>query len=177
MKLPIGLTVLLILCKLISCTTEDESLFSVGFDPPIVHGIMSTNIFGEYQGYIGNPNVRIYDSRLKTSGEELSTCNLKLFPNPTQSFVNISITGDHGKNREIHVLEARNTLYRINTYYSYFNAVFLYNSGQPVFSTVTDAELITLDVSSFHEGFYRVYLKIGDILLYDNLLVFRQEVY
>lgn len=172
----IGLLVLFISFYLISCTSDDDNTFSVGFDAPVVHGILSTDIVGLFQGYIGNPNIRIYDSRLKPGKDQLIGANLSLYPNPALNSVSIRMLGDFGIKREIYILAARNTLSHTHKHLAFLNAVFYYNDGKPVFSYTTDEEVIEVDVSNFHEGFYRVYVKIGNILLYDNLLVIRREL-
>ncbi|MDX9773806.1 MAG: hypothetical protein RBT02_10380 [Bacteroidales bacterium] len=160
-KLNFILTIMILLSS--SCEKE-ETDFPVYFYAPTIHGYYVTDDFGNMVELIGVDDMKYHDQRLDTVPFS-NYILLNTFPNPCISYVNIYIGGQNII-KKIWIVPAR-----ASEGLPYcMNANCLIVRGQPIYAVETDAAYFTIDLSSYEYNYYRIYVKIDDILLWNNIV-------
>ena len=161
------------ICLLYSCTKETADLRSSDFEIPIVEGYYVRDPMANIIGMAGNPNVRlVYNPNPALSTRAYS---LIVYPNPCKEICAIAVVTQTGNEpKKIWITKAAVSEQFAKSSID-LNMVNMYVGGSPVKQFETDSDNIHIDTSTFDEGYYRVYIKVGDVLLYDNLVVYKQK--
>jgi hypothetical protein len=144
-----------------SCEKEETSM-PVNLYAPVIHGYFQTNGYGDKIRMVGSYDMKISVPSLNSSPK--SIC-INSFPNPCNKFIIVYI-GGAGILKKIWIVPANYS----NGSASLLNANFLSVQGQPVFSYETTEDGLEIDMSRYKYKYYRVYVKIDDILLWDNIV-------
>ncbi|HAH56682.1 MAG: hypothetical protein PHW35_06400 [Lentimicrobiaceae bacterium] len=163
----------LVILGLSACSKEETTERLPGFEVPVVRGFQMRNINGELMGSVGNPNIKLYD------GVDLYSSKVffSSYPNPTSSTLLIFVLDmDYPTTKKIWMVPAK---YLGEPEKSALNQGMytLYAGGTPLFQYEFIHENIGIDVSEFPEGYYRLYVKTKDVLLYDNIVISKQIIY
>jgi hypothetical protein len=154
----------------VSCEKE-ETVFPVSFYAPTIHGYMVTGDFGMPEDWVGIFDIKIGDPRLEALNLPYNnTIMLITWPNPCTHQIYLDIGGE-GIMKRIWIVPAKPSEWLA----SYMDAVFKPVQGQPVFTLESDAKSMSIDLSNFDYQFFRIYVKIGDVLLWNNIV--KQEIY
>lgn len=131
------------------------------YDPPVIKGYYLRDDSNTPLGIKGTPNVKISDNTGQSGAFEMS-----IYPNPCR--FNFYIDGNSNQLKECWIVAG---------VYDESNETYSIDEEQ----TIRDKEIESLinmdfsskykniDISSFESGYYRVYMKIDDVLYYDNL--------
>lgn len=152
----------------ISCTKEASDIRLSEFAPPRVTGYELRNTQGVPTGVVGVPNIKLGNE----SNEYNSEYHFSTYPNPCSGACYVDVkTPSPNETKQLWVVEAlyysNNTCNTTN----FGNATLLDMGGTPLIESEISSNNIAFDLSQFKDGYYRVYLKIGDLLLYDNLAI------
>jgi hypothetical protein len=144
-----------------SCSTNSDQLRQGEFSVPVCTGFNLKNGENVPYGIIGVPNNKLAsDDKLKL---------LAAFPIPTK--YTLSISTNILSNKKIWLTKAViNSNLNNNIYY--FNSPFQVVGGAPIIylNDVSDQE-IAINVSSLPKGYYRLYLKSDEDLLWENIII------
>lgn len=171
---------------ILSCsnpTENEEPYFFVGNENPVINGIIRTNSDSPTPiGLIGVPNEKGKSEELPSNlGSNTSipiyTQLSAPYPNPfngrttisfqlnIKAFVKCWVTKGKTSNQDIAQKILYSAMYGVNTNSYNNNSILLYEYKMP------GAYQLEFDARSFSDGVYRVYLQIGDKLLWRNLLI------
>ena len=164
------ITVIVILfLALVSCTKEGTEYRLSSIDIPEISGFAFRNEFGDYSGSVGQPN-----ARTKYTDKSGNEYNFLLFPNPCISYFSCYFHGtipfDSAKIWVVEGVYSGDADY-LSGLGIIMNSNNLVAGGAPVFQTETDQERVSIDVSTLEDGYYRVYTKINDIVLWNDIII------
>ncbi|NOR86039.1 MAG: hypothetical protein GQ527_00375 [Bacteroidales bacterium] len=161
---------LAIILALHSCSKTPGETRLNSFEIPTVTGFVFKNEEGVSMGSYGGPvNNKISD---KGSGQE-SSYYLNVFPNPSNDFYSVyTKVPSPSIMKHIWIVQATYNGELSNTEINN-NAVNLVAGGAPLIEVNSQSEIVRINISSLNEGYYRIYMEAGDIILYDNLIVYK----
>jgi hypothetical protein len=149
---------------IIACSKESSDFQLSNFEIPVITGFQVRDHTGSTVQIIGNPNIK-----LKNESNRYSFIS---YPNPIKSYCYISIKSPADTYKKVWLVRAD---YMLNNepVIETLGMKTLYVGGVPLFKGVIgpQSEAIILDLSSFKNGYYRIYLETDGILLYDNLVI------
>ena len=156
-----------------ACSKEEAPERLPGFDVPVIAGYEMRSAVGEYIGSIGYPNIKLYEGESYSSSKYFFAS----FPNPASSMIHVFVQErDSPGIKKIWMVPGRlqgepkkSTLNQ--GMYS------LYAGGTPLFQAEFSGSNVALGLHDIPEGYYRIYLKIGDVILHDNIAIFNQLKY
>ena len=150
-----------------NCTKDEADIRLPDFKTPEIHGYYIRDIQGYNIDIIGNPNIRLCNE----SNNFNSDYSFLFYPNPSNNFITISIKCPLPQTiKKLWITQATisnqilNSSINVNTGNSTVG-------GTPIFQTKFTNDVFMIDLKNFNEGFYRIYIKIEDYILYDNLVV------
>ncbi len=156
-----------LLIQTLSCSKEESEIRLSEFDTPIITGFEFRNIQGQKIGYSGTPNIKL--------GNESNDSNSEYFfspyPNPCIDLCSVYIkVPNSGTTKYIWIVQAEyhDNISNIITDLG-SNTISL--GGTPLIESEFTNNNIIFDLSCLTEGYYRIYLKVDDIILYDNLVI------
>lgn len=158
---------------LTACSKEEAPERLPGFDVPVIAGYEMRSGVGDLIGRIGYPNIKLYEGESYNSSKYFFAS----FPNPASSMINIFVQErDAPGIKKIWMVTGRlqgdPEKSTINQgMYSF------YAGGTPLLQGEFSGSNIGIDLRDIPEGYYRIYLKIGEVILYDNIAVFNQLKY
>lgn len=144
-----------------SCSASDEPLRLGETNSPICTGFNFKNGENAPYGIVGIPNNKLLsDDKLKL---------LAAYPIPAK--FTLGIITNISSNKKIWLTKAVISSSLNNNIY-YFNSPFQIVGGAPIISLndVLDQE-ITINVANLPKGYYRLYLKTDDDLLWENIII------
>ncbi|MBE9468512.1 MAG: hypothetical protein IMY72_09385 [Bacteroidetes bacterium] len=152
---------------LISCTKEKADIRFPDFKTPEITGYYIRNLVGNNIDIVGDPNIRL--------GNESNDFNSDYFfffyPNPSNNFISISIKCPLPQTiKKLWITQATISDQILNSSIN-INTVNSTVGGSPIFQTEFSNDVFMINLENFNEGFYRIYIKIEDYILYDNLVV------
>ena len=156
--------ILALFILLLSSCDKEETAYPVYLYAPIIHGYMQTDYFGNFEKLIGSDDTKPYDNRLD-SIKYPNQIYLNIYPNPCSDYLYLNI-GGQGLMKKIWIVPARAS----DGLLSYLNANCLVVQGQPVYSQESVDSYIGIDFRNFKYNYYRIYVKIYDILLWNNIV-------
>ncbi len=151
----------------LSCTKEQADYRLPGFDTPVITGYHMRDPNGWEMGIIGTANVKLSDSDSPLT----SRYSILIYPNPCITTFNMHIVAPENNQIKKLWITRANISGNLSNSSVYLNMNAINIGGFPVFQTDFTSEQISIDVSKFEDGFYRVYLKTGGFILYDNLVI------
>jgi hypothetical protein len=158
---------------LTACSKEEATERLPGFEVPVIAGFQMRSIMGEAMGNVGYPNIKLYDGADFTSSKNFFSS----YPNPSSSNLNIYVLErDYPTMKKIWMVPARRLGEPEKSVLNQ-GMYSLYAGGTPLFQLETLGENIVLDVTGIPEGYYRLYVKIKNVLLYDNIVISKQFNY
>jgi|GEM_PF-1331177 len=154
----------------VSCTKKDADIRSSGFETPIMKGYYVRDTDGSTMAVIGSPDVKLGSESNDYSSEYF----FSFFPNPCTSFCAVFIKAPTGH------LPGKLWITRADFYEqtsglatNSVNMSSLVVGGSPLVQTEFTSDYLIVDISTLEEGYYRIYLKVDEYLLYDNLVVYK----
>lgn len=148
---------------IISCSKDDYEFRLSSFSTPVITGFIRRSEFGDYMGAVGVPNVN--------NGNYDSDYYFGLYPNPASEHCSLFIKSPMTMSLKKLWITPAQFGYQISNYSNNFGMTNLYAGGIPLIQIEFNTDHIEIDLSSLEEGYYRIYLKIDDNLLYDNLVI------
>ncbi|NTW33629.1 MAG: hypothetical protein HGB12_13590 [Bacteroidetes bacterium] len=174
--------IFLIITSIISCNKKDSEIRLPSFQTPIVTGYQMRDIVGNFMCNVGNPNIKLgNNSNDYSTSEYYMSC----YPNPVHESGIFSIyikTPTDSILKQIWVTPATND--GEENANSNTDLTLLFAGGCPIFeletylnhiyvpmvkSSVHDSLGTPINGVSYPSGFYRVYVKVNNILLWDNI--------
>lgn len=151
-----------------SCSKEDSDMRLAEFDIPVLTGFELRDEQGSLMRVIGTPNIKL--------GSESNDYNSKYFfssyPNPCRDICAIFIkTPNSIEKKQIWIVQALYNDITTNTTANLGNTSLLGVGGTPIVQSEITSNNAVFDLRSLNEGYYRIYLKVDDLILYDNLIV------
>lgn len=148
---------------IVSCNKDDYELRLSDFNFPVVTGFYLRSDFGDLVGIIGTPNVN--------NGDFNSEYALRFSPNPASEYCYIHTKSPASMTlKKIWITHAQFNV-QIPNYSFDIGATNLKAGGMPLIQAEFIEDSYPIDLSLLDEGYYRIYLKIDDLLLYDNLII------
>ncbi|MCK9447404.1 MAG: hypothetical protein M0Q41_00350 [Bacteroidales bacterium] len=150
-----------------SCTKEDTELRLPDFTTPSIKGYYQRDFHGLSMGIVGNPNVRLGNGTDYTN----STYYFVTYPNPSSDnvlFIYVKAPTDHEK-KLVWITPAYWDNQGSNYIINKDNYIII--GGHPYIQAEFTSDHLMIDVSLVPQGYYRIYLKVNDHLLYDNIVI------
>lgn len=158
--------VFLMVPVLAGCTKEEADYRLSGFDIPVVTGFIFRDIEGTPQGNYGEPNVYLHEGEDYLS----SDYRLTVFPNPAYNMINVDIISPHpDTQKKLWITPAvfASPNAGISSDIGMSNMIL---GGTPIIQ-YENSRQFAIDLSSFAEGYYRVYVEADGLIFYDNLVI------
>jgi hypothetical protein len=162
MKVKLKLTLFFsVMAALVSCTQETEELRTGELHIPTCTGFNYKDNFNQLRGIIGVPNNKLVSN--------INSFTLSVYPIPAQNNVKVIINNNSSK--KIWLTQAQ-VSGELNYNLNYLNAPLLVVGGSPLisFNNVTEDQLV-IDISFLPQGYYRLYVKVDDQILWENLIL------
>lgn len=151
----------------LSCTKEEPDIRLAEFDTPVLTGFELRDVQGTPMGVIGTPNIKLGNASNDYSSEYF----FSTYPNPCRNICATYIkTPNSSETKQIWIVQAQ---YNDNS----TSATNLGNTnligvgGTPLIQSEITSNNASFDLSSLDEGYYRIYLKVENQILYDNLII------
>lgn len=164
--IPIITFVIVLLC---SCTKDEADLRTSSFETPVVKGFIMRDQNGWTMGYIGKPNVKTGEPPYEVS----PGFSLFVYPNPAANSCHVWLNSpNENETKKVWLTRATagDELYN-STGIANMNALII--GGCPLFQVEVTGNDVAIDLSLLDDGFYRVYVKMGGCLFYDNLVIYK----
>ena len=148
---------------LISCGNEDTQLRTGELVIPVCTGFEFKDNINTSRGHIGIPN-----NNLMSSDKQFS---LAVFPIPTVNEISVEI--NYPGSKQIWITQAQVGT-ELNQSLSYLNASVIAVGGGPVISlaNTTSQQIQINNLFALPRGYYRLYVKIENELLWENLILY-----
>lgn len=161
-NIPLQVLFLVIILFLLACEKQESEFRSTSLDIPIITGYIMFDNFANFQGEVGYPN--------ENRGEYQSRYYLGFYPNPTEYRCNLHLRIP-SRNSDVK-LWITPAVYMVDVPSSqnYLGLTNMYAGGLPVFQIEVPGNDFSIDLTSLEDGYYRIYLKIDEVLLYANLV-------
>lgn len=150
----------------LSCSKESEIRLSE-FEIPIITGFELRDVQGQTMGIYGIPNIKLGNESNSYNSEYF----FSLYPNPCTDICTVYIKAPNSNAAKyVWIVQAQ---YRDNntTILMNLGTNSIYVGGTPLIETEFTTNNIVVDLSSLSEGYYRMYLKVDDLILFDNLVI------
>lgn len=159
---------ILLLTIISGCSKTDEATTRIpDWETPTLTGFALRDVSGAPMGITGTPNV---NNHIKGNPNNIEY-SIVAYPNPCRSTLALMIhTPSPNLPKQIWIVKGKLDAPLSNSGFDIGmnNAI---AGGQPLFQATTVASNFTINVSSLPSGYYRLYVKIEDNLLYDNLII------
>lgn len=162
----------IIITFLFSCNKNDNEFRLSEFQTPVVTGFLLRDVTGSVIKEIGTPNVKLSDI---SNDQQMAKTSFVVYPNPSNHVIAITIESSSFMEAKIWVVRA-NYVEATSNYGDYLNSNTLIAGGSPVFYMESSSNTVLIDARHFEEGFYRIYVKRGDLLLWDNLIISKEII-
>jgi hypothetical protein len=171
----------------VSCSKENDiQKGSVGL--PVIRGFQLRNELGDIYGEIGEPDNNIYYPQY--SGHFTTGFSILCFPIPNRNYyynfyteynsnINIAIFSSKPVNHA--ELWIERALYNQTEDNNYYTAGGVYASGNPHIVHIDNIDLTAgynytqVGTANIKAGYYRVFVKINNVLLWDNLIINQEK--
>ena len=125
----------------------------------IITGFIFRNDVGYAIGQIGNPNIKI------TNGETIQVVS---YPNPSRAIINIYISNIE-TDTPIKIAITKG-LFKEDADVDIINYTSLSEiTSDIIFEDIIDNKNFSIDLSSFDDGYYRIFVEINNDVYYDNI--------
>lgn len=158
----------LFLTLLLGCSKSDDNTIRLSdMETPALTGFSIRDVTGNPIGTIGSPNI---NTRIEgTSGN--AEYSIIAYPNPCKSMLALMIQSPNpNAAKKVWIVKGKVDAALANSGIDLgMNTAIV--GGQPLLQATTVATDLILDVSSLPNGYYRLYVKVEDRLLYENLII------
>ncbi len=159
-----------------SCQEEEEdSLRLPGLEHPVVTGYIARAPDATPMGAYGEPNV------YTQLGEYPENYGIGAVPNPNSDFfkvfLNVPASADSSISKEVWLVPAVSDPNLMHQMEADLNISAVLPGGAPVFSIITDSDIITISNEHLPNGFYKLYCRMNGTLFYDNVVINHNFVY
>lgn len=151
--------IIFLIILLTSCNKEEIS-FPAGFNAPVIHGYMARDDFGNSVKLIGSDDRKTFDPGLKSM-----EINIVSYPNPCSEYFTLHV-GGAAISKKIWIIPGNGS----DVLTSLINSNCIVVQGQPIYGIETTSEDLRIDLNNFLYNYYRVYVKVNDVLLWDNIV-------
>lgn len=154
------------------CTKKDTEFRLSEFATPTITGVNLRGFEGSLYGTMGVPNVKLGNE----SNDSNSDYYFTFYPNPSAERIFIYIeTPDNEELKKLWIVQANWDNQIPQDWIGLNNANNMTVGGSPLFQAEFTANSFGINLSQFTEGFYRIYLKVNEHLLYDNLVIYKSK--
>ena len=157
-----------------SCNKETDEYRASGAETVYIRGYQHRNDIGMTMGDIGNPDIRL---RYPTDNSGIPDLSLISFPNPGMTNIEVQLFA-HGYTGEVRVwiIPASFTGQGSMTT-SFLEPLLVTSHEKPLVDDVFQfhAPEIIFHISELPEGYYRIYVKAGGNLVWDNIVFSKVE--
>lgn len=156
------------LTMILGCQAESDFCFP-DLDAPVITGFVARDETGSLIQDVGNPNIKTYSG----GSEANAPYRIYAYPNPCINRVTLEFISPVHAPAQIWITEAvfqgqsHNSAVRLGM-------TALRSGGLPLYKAEIAGggqKRVSIDLSSVPEGYYRLYVKQDDQILYDNLAI------
>lgn len=163
----ISLTAIVITTILFSCSKNSAGFRLSNFETPIITGYEERDSNGSLIWQWGIPNIK---TSISLSPEEKQYI-FAIFPNPCKNTCQIYV-----KSLSLNSIKKLWIVKAIADSESFTSPIALGMNnfeigGSPVFQLEFTQEHLSVDINNLDEGFYRIYVKVDNHILYDNIVI------
>lgn len=147
------------------CSKKNDLVRTSDMSVPQITGFQIRNEVGSITKIVGLPNIKLNDDQLNYK--------FTFFPNPTKDIGMLYIyTPKSNVAKQIWVVQAQYDNFAED--FRIGNGMIInFIGGTPLFNLETTSENVALNLKDLYNGYYRVYVQIGDVLLYDNIIIYK----
>jgi len=151
-----------------SCSKEEGPMRLGELNDPAFNGYYLRDESGFTAGAVGSPNVYLGDGQDYPSSSVYLIC----YPNPVfGSLIRLQIKRPYSEeNWKLWITQATPSEIQ-ETSSLYLGQLNLIAGGQTVFQAEGNVSSFVIDATYLSPGYYKIYLKTGDFLLHDNLVI------
>lgn len=151
----------------LGCSKEEADIRLSEFEKPVITGYELRDEQGTTKGTYGIPNIKLGNGSNSYNSEYF----FRPYPNPCQYECKVYIKAPSANGiKYIWIVQAQYQNNNSNTPTN-LGSNAIYVEGSPLVEKEFSSNNIAFDLSSLSEGYYRMYLKIDDLILYDNLVI------
>jgi len=151
---------------LFGCTKEDTSFHTGGLSVPEINGYITRDNHGHEMQTIGNPNVKL------GSGTEIdkSAYYFVCYPNPANDIISFYVkTPTPDIPKQLWITHANYSGQENSNINLGINNI---QTSGAIFQTEFTRSNVSIYLSDYPSGYYRVYLKINEYIFYDNIVIY-----
>jgi hypothetical protein len=173
------LTLIFFTIALLGCSKKEPTYRLPSFEKPIITGYTALDEVGNYLYTVGKPNIKTtygeQESTISNNGTDISVdyssaYEFIVFPKPCINHLNIiAFSPQKSSTKKVWIVNAH--YYTEETISNNLGFQSFNSGGTPLIQIEFTGNDEYLDVSSLPNGYYRIYLSVDDIILYDNLVV------
>lgn len=169
MKLfPIFLISLAVLVS--SCSDEEVDMRLSSLETPVITGYEWRDVYAQLVKSIGTPNIKLGNE----SNHYSSAYYFKSYPNPCSDKLAIFVKiPNSDKTIKTWIVQAQYVNQVTSSPNQVGNSVIMHAGGAPILQQEFLGNVTSFDVSELKNGYYRLYVQVDSILLYDNIYVNR----
>lgn len=157
-----------------SCTKKDTEIRLSEFEPPTITGVNFRGFDGSDYGSIGVPNIK----QGNESNDFMSDYYFTFYPNPSAERIFVYIkTPAKEEIKKLWIVQANWDDQVPEDWIGLNLATNMTVGGSPLYQAEFTSGGIAIDLSYFPQGYYRIYLKVNEHLLYDNLIINKSKIY
>lgn len=159
---------LLIFSLFTSCKKENTAFHDASFNDPVITGYFLRDVNAQPAGVIGNPNVKLGTGTEYLNSEYFITN----YPNPFRENFNLHIKSPNNDLKKIWVTRAYwvDEITGNTTIINNSNNISIGGTALLQYETTVQHPRITINLSDFGKGYYRVYVYMNNELFYDNMV-------
>lgn len=164
-----------------SCTKDEADLRLPNHETPKINGYYVRNRFSEFVRTIGDPIIKNgIDSNNNiieyiTANYNKSIRYFMIYPNPCRFYLNLYTRNfDSNSVKKVWITRAQYGVEIPNSYIS-IGMINKKIGGAPIYQKKFYSDDMTIETKSFSNEYYRIYLEIDSIILYDNLVIYKPK--
>lgn len=163
------------------CSKDDEGINSPVLSPPILTGFELLDEFGVQFGQIGYPNTRVTNEDVTHSGHLPLHPNISCYPNPVSDRLAVRIYIENEGRQKVFITIVEGIFSSDNEEPILSNMVISeFSSGslkESEYEMYSGIHTTVLSLGDLPDGYYRIYVKVGDELFWDNLIIAKEFIY
>ncbi|MFO7829115.1 MAG: hypothetical protein R6V23_10865 [Bacteroidales bacterium] len=153
-----------------SCSDEEADMRLSNLETPVVTGYEWRDLNAQLVKTIGTPNIKLGNE----SNDYSSAYYFKSYPNPCSDELAVFVKMPNpDQTIKSWIVQAQYTDQVTNSPNQIGNSVTMHAGGASILQQEFSGNVTIFDVSELKNGYYRLYLRVDGILLYDNIYVNR----
>ncbi|MBI9037989.1 MAG: hypothetical protein JEY97_07645 [Bacteroidales bacterium] len=163
----------ILLSLIFSCTKDEPDLRLSDYEIPKIEGYYVRLPDGSSIGQVGTPNIKQGNGSNYFNSEYFFV----FYPNPTNRTCCVHVKSPSiQETKKLWITQARYVNQLPNSSVD-LGMINLDVGGAPLIQKVFNSDHIAIDLRSLAQGYYRIYLKVGEHIYYDNLVIDKQSKY